>query len=66
MTNRRALVLTDESRRHPFRASLPPHVCRMPRPTHLTATRPWLTREDARTFVHFYAAFFVATLLYIY
>lgn len=23
---RRALVLTDESARHPFRASLPPHV----------------------------------------
>lgn len=24
---RRALVLTDETARHPFRASLPPHVC---------------------------------------
>lgn len=24
---RRALVLTDEKARHPFRRSLPPHVC---------------------------------------
>lgn len=24
---RRALVLTDEAARHPFRRSLPPHVC---------------------------------------
>jgi hypothetical protein len=26
-TSRRALVLTDESARHPFRNTLPPHVC---------------------------------------
>lgn len=29
-TTRRALVLTDESARHPFRTMLPPHVCATP------------------------------------
>lgn len=66
MTTRRALVLTDESARHPYRASLPPHVCRMPPPRHLIASRPWITREDAKTFLGFYAACFVGTLLYIF
>ncbi|GGA05543.1 MAG: hypothetical protein COW16_02010 [Sphingomonadales bacterium CG12_big_fil_rev_8_21_14_0_65_65_10] len=62
---RRALVLTDEGARHPFRMSLPRHVTRIPVPPQTTATRPWITRQDARTFVHFYVACFVATLLYI-
>jgi len=45
--------------------SLPRHVTRIPVPPQTTATRPWITRQDARTFVHFYVACFVATLLYI-
>jgi hypothetical protein len=62
---RRALVLTDEGARHPFRRSLPRHVNRVPAPPRFTATRPWITRQEARTFVQFYVACFVATLLYI-
>lgn len=63
---RRALVLTDEGARHPFRASLPRHVCHTPVPDRTIATRPWITRQDARTFAYFYVACFVSTMLYIY
>ncbi|QZH76768.1 MAG: hypothetical protein JY451_12845 [Erythrobacter sp.] len=64
---RRALVLTDESARHPFRASLPPHV--VLRANEIERTVPWrerlaLTRKDAETVLATYAAGFVATLTF--
>jgi hypothetical protein len=64
---RRALVLTDESARHPFRASLPPHV--LLRANEIERTVPWrlrleLTRKDAESMLATYAAGFVATLTF--
>ncbi len=64
---RRALVLTDESARHPFRASLPPHV--LLRANEIERTVPWrlrleLTRKDAESMLAAYAAGFVATLTF--
>ncbi len=64
---RRALVLTDESARHPFRASLPPHTVH--RANEIERTVPWhlrldLTRKDAETVLATYAAGFVATLTF--
>lgn len=64
---RRALVLTDESARHPFRASLPPHVAA--RANEIERTVPWrlrlsLTRKEAESVMATYAAGFVATLTY--
>jgi hypothetical protein len=61
---RRSLVLTDESARHPFRASLPPHVC-----SHnpAVATRPsWvLSRDDVQGFVSAYFACLAAVAVFI-
>ncbi len=64
---RRALVLTDESARHPFRASLPPFVVR--RANEIERMVPWrlklgLTRQEAETVLATYAAGFVATLTF--
>lgn len=64
---RRALVLTDESARHPFLRSLPPHVRRIeagaeaaPRPT------GWrTTAADLRQFLMAYCATFVAVTVFI-
>lgn len=65
---RRALVLTDESARHPFRASLPPHVVH--RANEIERTVPWrlrleLTRKEAETVLATYAAGFIGTLTFI-
>jgi hypothetical protein len=57
---RRSLVLTTESARHPFRATLPPHV--------LGPGTPALRRllaEDAKGFALTYFACFVAVLAFI-
>ncbi|RPF72497.1 hypothetical protein [Aurantiacibacter spongiae] len=64
---RRALVLTDESARHPFRASLPPHV--LARANEVEPTVPWrlklgLTRREIETVAATYAAGFLATLTF--
>lgn len=61
---RRSLVLTDESARHPFRASLPPHVCRADAPV---VTRPsWaITRDDVHGFVGAYFASLAAVAVFI-
>ncbi|MGN6497278.1 MAG: hypothetical protein ACTHKM_04270 [Tsuneonella sp.] len=61
---RRSLVLTDETARHPFRASLPPHVRRNLIPT---PPRPaWaLTQDDVRGFVGAYFACLVAVAIFI-
>jgi hypothetical protein len=66
--NRRYLVLTDESARHPFRASLPPHV-REPL-TDLAEpeapARNWrLSRRDWRQFFNTWCAGFAAVTMFI-
>ena len=61
---RRSLVLSDESARHPFLASLPPHVRRgveVP-----VARRGWLiTAQDWRDFLMAYCSCFVVVSAFI-
>jgi len=61
---RRSLVLTDECARHPFRASLPPHVRS---DLHdIPAESLWrLTVEDVRGFASTYVAATAAVLVFI-
>jgi hypothetical protein len=61
---RRSLVLTTESARHPFRASLPPHVY-AGEPSLRQRLAPALLGEDARGFAMTYFACFVAVLAFI-
>jgi len=66
-TRRRALVLTDEAARHPFRRSLPPHV-RRPIVDEAQPARGWfrrLTGGDYRDFFTTYAAAFAAVTVFI-
>ncbi|UVI38577.1 hypothetical protein [Qipengyuania spongiae] len=61
---RRSLVLTDEAARHPFRASLPPHVRREA----ITANDDafWrVTARDMRGVVTTYFACLAAVLAFI-
>ncbi len=61
---RRALVLTDESARHVFRASLPPHI----RAERVSARRitDWrLSASDVKGFATVYLASFAAVLAFI-
>ena len=61
---RRSLVLTDETSRHPFRASLPPHVKRdlIPIPAEVL----WnMTKQDVRGFASTYVASTAAVLAFI-
>jgi hypothetical protein len=61
---RRALVLTNEAARHPFRASLPPHVLADLIP--IPAERIWdLTRNDIRGFASVYLTATAAILVFI-
>jgi hypothetical protein len=61
---RRSLVLTDESARHPFLASLPPHVRQVSEP--VPSRMPWrLTAGDLRDFLLAYGACLMAVSLYI-
>jgi hypothetical protein len=61
---RRSLVLTDESARHWFRASLPPHVKRDLFP--IPAEDLWhLTLADVRGFASVYVAATAAILTFI-
>ncbi|MEP0390923.1 MAG: hypothetical protein ABJ205_06215 [Erythrobacter sp.] len=67
---RRALVLTDETSRHPFRASLPRHVTQalyLSEDNAETAMEGlWrLTRDDVRGFASVYFATFAAVLVFI-
>jgi hypothetical protein len=61
---RRHLVLTDEARRHPFLASLPPHIRQVePAPQ----WRPFaIGAEDVRQFLLAYFACFVAVATFIW
>ena len=61
---RRTLVLTDEQARHPFLASLPPHVRRGGAAIAMPRSAPqW--RQDLREFTLAYCACFLAVSLYI-
>ena len=61
---RRSLVLTDESARHPFLATLPPHVRRGTVPVPLRQT--WsLGPDDLRTFLVAYCACFMVVSIFI-
>ncbi len=61
---RRALVLTDESARHNYRASLPPHV--KADLLDIPAERLWrLTTDDVRGFASVYFATTAAILAFI-
>ncbi|WP_133364955.1 hypothetical protein [Qipengyuania sediminis] len=61
---RRALVLTDEAARHPFRAALPAHVRR--EAVRARRTIDWrLSAGDMRGFATAYFASFAAVLAFI-
>ncbi|OBX18256.1 hypothetical protein A9995_12230 [Erythrobacter sp. QSSC1-22B] len=61
---RRSLVLTDETARHPFRASLPPHVRKVEEAESLPQS--WrLTASDVRGVATTYFATFAATLAFL-
>lgn len=58
---RRALVLTSESARHPFRKTLPPHVLKaLPE-----AEAQKGKKEDIRLFINGFSAFFVMTFCFV-
>ena len=65
LTNRRrGLVLTDEGARHPYRASLPPHV--RDDLHDIPAESLWrLTVDDVRGFASTYVATTAAVLVFI-
>ena len=61
---RRALVLTDETAQHPFRATLPPHIAKNLIP--IPAEDLWrLTANDVRGFASTYIATTAAVLAFI-
>lgn len=61
---RRSLVLTDEQARHPFLASLPPHIRRGDSAVPVPRARPgWM--QNLREFLMAYCACFIAVSLYI-
>lgn len=62
---RRSLVLTDEKARHPFLASLPPHIRLGAEAQAIKRTRRAGLLNDLRDFVSAYCACFVAVSLYI-
>lgn len=62
---RRYLVLTNEAARHPFRASLPPHV-REPLTDEPAKPRDWRpSRADWHQFLATWCAGFIAVTAYI-
>ena len=61
---RRSLVLTDETARHPFLASLPRHVRTGEAAVPVPRSRPTWFR-DLRDFVVTYCTCFIAVSLYI-
>lgn len=61
---RRSLVLTNEAARHPFLASLPPHV-RQNLPDFEEQNVWRMSRDDVRGFVTTYFAVFAAALVFI-
>ena len=62
---RRTLVLTDETARHPFLGSLPPHIRRGEEAPRLDRRAIGITAADWRDFLMAYCAMFLAVSLYI-
>ncbi|USA40333.1 hypothetical protein [Pelagerythrobacter marinus] len=62
---RRCLVLTDEAARHPFRASLPPHVCAVEDGKAATQSGWRVTLADMRGFASAYVACVVGIVAFI-
>jgi acyl-CoA synthetase (AMP-forming)/AMP-acid ligase II len=65
---RRSLVLTDEAARHPFLASLPPHVRRIDEPVPRRRGRGrimGLSMQDLREFLMAYCACLMAAAIFI-
>ncbi len=60
---RRYLVATDEAARHPFLASLPPHVRSVRPPTPVRRSRR-ITAGDVRDFLMAYVACFMAASVF--
>lgn len=61
---RRSLVLTDETARHPFLATLPPHVRQAGERGHWNR-RLRLSADDVRSFLFAYFGSLVAVALFI-
>jgi hypothetical protein len=64
-SSRRALVLSDEGARHPFRRSLPPHVCGKTSAGLPSRSLRQVIVEDWKSFLTTYCAAFVAVSLYV-
>lgn len=64
-SRRRSLVLSTESARHPFLATLPPHV-RGEAPAVPLRTAWAVTREDIRGFASAYFASLAAALVFLF
>ena len=62
---RRALVITDDAARHPFLASLPPHVRRLREPEVIDYKKPAVSRSSIREFLMAYCACFAAVAVFI-
>lgn len=62
---RRALVITDESARHPFLASLPPHIRRGSEPAVPLKRRPWVSAQGLKEFLMAYCACFIAVSTFL-
>jgi hypothetical protein len=62
MSRRRALVLSDETARHPFLASLPPHVRRVERDLDARSRTSGIGWRD---FLTTYCACFAAVAVFI-
>ena len=61
---RRALVITDETARHPFLASLPPHIRGLAHEG--PPQRNWrITAQDVKDFLLAYCACFLAVSAFI-
>ncbi|MDE2596399.1 MAG: hypothetical protein KGL44_05910 [Sphingomonadales bacterium] len=61
---RRALVVTDESARHPFRATLPPFLRE---PVQGKVAPTWhLSLQDVKDFLLAYCACFIAVSVFIW
>lgn len=63
---RRALVVTDEASRHPFRMSLPPYVCRGEAAAVVPARKTSrFNLEDLKLFLMAYSACLLAVTTFI-
>ena len=62
---RRSLVLSDESARHPFLASLPPHVRRQTATTQAKSRGGVFSLQDLRDFLMAFCTCFVLVSAFI-